>query len=76
MLAGCPKDPNETAERLCLGHLEPVAMQAFLRHLNHCAECRRVYERNVALLAGAGRGAKLRRNSKFTTYRLRWVLEV
>ena len=46
----CPKDPDETAEVLYLGRLEPIEAEAFRQHMAECMECRTKYEENVAFI--------------------------
>ncbi len=56
VIAECPSDPDETAERLYMGRLDRAHAEAFLTHMKVCARCRRIYQINVAFV-DAMRGA-------------------
>jgi hypothetical protein len=74
VISGCPNDPDEIAELLCLGRLDGRTAQKFVEHMSRCRECQKVYEINTVFINALRGSRRSPGKGRSTHFRMRWVI--
>jgi hypothetical protein len=70
---GCPSDPDNLAERFCMGRLDDEEAYAFMAHVDVCSSCREVFETNMEFIDTIRKSARGSNEDMPATFRLRWI---